>query len=62
MPHSHDLMEIAQPQTESLLKSSGIAIIPTGSVEQHEVHFTAVADRIASDVRAVISAMPEVPD
>lgn len=50
MPHSHNLMEITQPEAEALLKQSGTVIIPTGSVEQHGPHMPCGTDTYAATV------------
>lgn len=52
MSHSHNLMEITQPEAEELLKQSGTVIIPTGSVEQHGPHMPCGTDTYAATLFA----------
>ena len=42
------LLKITQPEAEAILKRSGLAIIPMGSVEQHGPHLPCGTDYLAS--------------
>lgn len=44
---NHYLLEITQPEAEAILKRSRLAIIPTGSVEQHGPHLPCGTDHYA---------------
>ncbi|WP_338824112.1 creatininase family protein [Neomoorella humiferrea] len=44
---NHYLLEITQPEAETILKRSRLAIIPTGSVEQHGPHLPCGTDHYA---------------
>lgn len=52
MGHPHNLMEITQPEAEALLRRSGTAIIPTGSIEQHGPHMPCGTDTYAATLIA----------
>ena len=52
MTHDHSLMNITVPEVETLLAKNPIAIIPTGSVEQHGSHLPFGTDYFASHLFA----------
>ena len=42
------LLKMTQPEAEAILKRSGLAILPMGSVEQHGPHLPCGTDYLAS--------------
>lgn len=48
MPQNHSLMNITVPEVTELLERNPVAIIPTGSVEQHGSHLPFGTDYFAS--------------
>lgn len=48
MSASHDLLDITQPEAERLLERRGLALLVTGSVEQHGPHLPFATDYYAA--------------
>ncbi|MBI2371776.1 MAG: creatininase family protein [Deltaproteobacteria bacterium] len=48
MKGRHELLELTQPEVEAILRRSGLALLPTGSVEQHGPHLPCGTDYLAS--------------
>lgn len=48
MPVNHDLTEITQPEAERILGERGLALLVTGSVEQHGPHLPFATDYYAA--------------